>query len=146
MHRQSSKAGAWKAGAGLLLAALAGCASKTTPQQVYPEVLKEMGVEGCVVLGYGIDSDGLIHDEQVLYEKPDDSFEQAAELTVEQRLYDRSDYGRHFREALVWKLPPKKGLDQKAQAAEAARRPPGCDQAALDAFTPALPKPYPPAR
>lgn len=142
MHKPS-----WRAGPGLILAALAcGCASTPQPQQVYPPLLQEMGVEGCVVLAYGIDGDGLVHDTKILYEKPDDSFEQAAELTVSQRLYDPTDYDRHFREPLVWKLPPKKGMDDKALAAEAARRPPGCEQATLDAFNPVLPKPYTPPK
>lgn len=133
----------------LLAAALAaGCASRREkqPEVVYPPLLQEMGVEGCMVLGYGVDSDGLIHDTQFLYEKPDDSFEEAAELTVSQRLYDPSDYGKHFREPLIWKLPPKKGLDDRARAAEAARRPLGCDQATLDSYNPVLPKPYMPPK
>lgn len=137
-----------KPGAGLLAAVLAaGCASKPhEPQLAYPPLLQEMGVEGCEVLSYGVDSDGLVHDTKVLYEKPDDSFEQAAEQTVSERLYDPADHDKYFREPLVWKLPPKKGLDDKARAAESARRPLGCDQATLDAFNPVLPKPYIPPK
>jgi hypothetical protein len=68
----------------------------------------------------------------------------AAETSVEQRIYDRSSYNKHFREALIWKLPPKKGLDKAAQKVEAARRPPGCEQTVLDSYQLQLPKLYDP--
>ena len=122
-------------------ALVAGCASTPKPPPLfYPGVLQQQGIEGCVVVAYGVDEDGLVHDEKVVYERPDDSFEGPALKTIEERVYDPADRGHRFREPLVWKLPPAKGADKKA---EAARQPAGCEQATLEEYGLVLPHPLP---